>query len=87
MKHKPLKDWMIIERYQPSKEILMPESVTPNQSDLFKVLDIGPDVKDIKIGEYVSLIGYITTITAFRGEKLLVGKAGDVCLVLGKPKE
>jgi co-chaperonin GroES (HSP10) len=83
MKHEPQKDYMIVERVEVPKGIILPEGNEPTSDEIFRVLKVGPGDGDykpsIKKGDLVAIVGYINTVT-YKGEKLILARAKDVIL-------
>lgn len=69
MKFTPLKDWMILELVTPYKGIMLPDTdkgSIPDELNSFRVVEIGPDVKTVKVGD--TIVPYFNPIQAHRHE-------------------
>jgi len=77
IKFKPTRDYMLVERAITTKNIIMPEKQEPNETEIFRVLDVGPGEKSVKVGDLVCILGYITTYT-YKGTKGIIARVKDV---------
>lgn len=83
MKFEPQKDYMIIERLDIPKGLILPGNSEPTADTIFKVIQVGPgedDVKPvIKKGDVISINGYLITVD-YKGKKIVMARARDVIL-------
>lgn len=87
MGYRPIGDMMIVEKYEDvSNKIVTPDTVGPNQSDVFVVKQLGQGVllddgefyiPDIAIDDHVCIVGKMLKIPASSGE-FLVARMSDV---------
>lgn len=89
----PLDDWMEMELYLPQAakldiQLVMPDIVDPMQDEsaVFEVKRIGPEVKDVKVGDVVVLygVGAASKIKLPNGRKTVVGQSKYVCFIMEK---
>ena len=90
---KPQKDYMIVERYiQTKSNLVLPDDQQPSSDEIFKVVTLGPGidkkiateegeyVMDIKEGDLIFIVGYITKLN-YNGKTYLLARAKDVVAV------
>lgn len=85
---KPLQNRLVL-KMEKKKEVskggvFIPESVEINNQEIGVVVKIGPDCKEVKIGDRVILGVYSGTNITVNDEKLLVLKETDILAILEK---
>lgn len=90
---KPLRDWMILEKYEHTKsELALPDSYKdkPDDSTAYIIIDIGPGyyddkqnliTPDVKVGDIIILEGMAVAKFSYSGKNYLAAQARYVAFV------